>query len=116
MDVESAELVKHGLNAFLAVSVAFANELATIAERVGADAAEVERGLKTERRIGPRAYLRPGAAFAGGTLARDVDYLTQIGEREHVPTHLLRPSARATTSTGAGRGGRSSRSSAPTAA
>ena len=89
MDVESAELVKHGLNAFLAVSVAFANELATIAERVGADAAEVERGLKTERRIGPRAYLRPGAAFAGGTLARDVDYLTQIGEREHVPTHLL---------------------------
>ena len=90
MDVESAELVKHGLNAFLAVSVAFANELATIAERVGADAAEVERGLKTERRIGPRAYLRPGAAFAGGTLARDVDYLTQIGEREHVPTHLLR--------------------------
>ena len=89
MDVESAELVKHGLNAFLAVSVAFANELATIAERVGADAAEVERGLKTERRIGPRAYLRPGAAFAGGTLARDVDYLTQIGEREDVPTHLL---------------------------
>ena len=57
MDVESAELVKHGLNAFLAVSVAFANELATIAEHVGADAAEVERGLKTERRIGPRAYL-----------------------------------------------------------
>lgn len=89
MDVESAELVKHGVNAFLAVSVAFANELATVAERVGADAAEVERGLKTERRIGPRAYLRPGAAFAGGTLARDVDYLTQIGEREDVPTHLL---------------------------
>ena len=90
MDVESAELVKHGVNAFLAVSVAFANELATVAERVGADAAEVERGLKTERRIGPRAYPRPGAAFAGGTLARDVDYLTQIGEREGVPTHLLR--------------------------
>ena len=89
MGVESAELVKHGVNAFLAVSVAFANELATIAEHVGADAAEVERGLKTETRIGPRAYLRPGAAFAGGTLARDVDYLTRIGEREHVPTHLL---------------------------
>ena len=89
MGIESAEVVKHGVNAFLALSVAFANELASIAERVGADAAEVERGLKTEKRIGPRAYLRPGAAFAGGTLARDVDYLTQIGEREHVPTHLL---------------------------
>ena len=38
---------------------------------------------------GPRAYLRPGAAFAGGTLARDIAYLTQIGEREGVPTLLL---------------------------
>ncbi len=89
MGLESAELVKHGLNAFLAMSIAFANELAGIAERVGADASDIERGLKTERRIGPRAYLRPGAAFAGGTLARDVDYLTQIGRREHVPTNLL---------------------------
>jgi UDPglucose 6-dehydrogenase len=89
MDVESAELVKHGLNAFLALSIAFANELASIAERVGADAAEVERGLKSESRIGRRAYLRPGAAFAGGTLARDVEYLTQIGEREQVATNLL---------------------------
>lgn len=90
MSIESAELVKHGVNAFLALSIAFANELATIAERVGADAAEVERGLKTESRIGARAYLRPGAAFAGGTLARDLDYLSQIGEREHVAVHLLR--------------------------
>ncbi len=89
MGVESAELVKHGVNAFLALSITFANELAGIAERVGADAAEVERGLKTESRIGPRAYLRPGGAFAGGTLARDVEYLTQIGDREGVPTQLL---------------------------
>ena len=94
MGVESAELVKHGVNAFLALSITFANELAGIAERVGADAAEVERGLKTESRIGARAYLRPGAAFAGGTLARDIDYLTQIGERERVPTQLLRRGAR----------------------
>jgi UDPglucose 6-dehydrogenase len=90
MGVESAELVKHGVNAFLALSVSFANELAGIGERLGADAAEVERGLKSEGRIGARAYLRPGAAFAGGTLARDLDYLTQIGERERVPMRLLR--------------------------
>ncbi len=89
MGVESAELVKHGVNAFLALSITFANELAGIAERVGADAAEVERGLKTESRIGARAYLRPGGAFAGGTLARDIEYLTQIGERGGVPTQLL---------------------------
>jgi UDPglucose 6-dehydrogenase len=90
MGVESAEVVKHGVNAFLATSIVFANELAGISGRVGADTAEVERGLKTEARIGPRSYVRPGAAFAGGTLARDIEYLTQIGEREHVPTTLLR--------------------------
>ena len=89
MGVESAELVKHGVNAFLALSITFANELAGIAEAVGADAAEVERGLKSEPRIGRRAYLRPGGAFSGGTLARDIEYLTQIGLRERVPTQLL---------------------------
>jgi UDPglucose 6-dehydrogenase len=90
MGVESAELTKHGLNAFLATSIAFANELAVVAEHVGADAREVERGLKTDPRIGSRAYLKGGAAFAGGTLARDVEFLTVIGERTHVSTHLLR--------------------------
>jgi hypothetical protein len=40
----------------------------------GADAKEVERGLTTDPRIGPRAYLKPGQAFAGGTLARDVGF------------------------------------------
>jgi UDPglucose 6-dehydrogenase len=89
MGVESAELTKHGLNAFLATSIAFANELAVVAERVGADAREVERGLKTDARIGPRSYLKGGAAFGGGTLGRDVEFLTMIGEREQVSTHLL---------------------------
>jgi UDPglucose 6-dehydrogenase len=89
MGVESAELVKHGVNAFLALSITFANELAGIAEAVGADAPDVERGLKSEARIGRRAYLRPGGAFSGGTLARDIEYLTQIGERDGVPTRLL---------------------------
>lgn len=78
MSVESAEMTKHALNAFLATSVTFINEIARICERVGADAKEVERGLKTDIRIGPRAYLSPGAAFAGGTLARDVAFLSSI--------------------------------------
>jgi len=89
MSVESAEMTKHALNAFLATSVTFINEIATLCERVGADAKEVERGLKSDARIGPRAYLSPGAAFAGGTLARDVLFLNQIGESHHQPTQLL---------------------------
>ena len=89
MSVESAEMTKHAINAFLAVSVTFANELAQICEQVGADAKQVERGLKTEARIGPRAYLSPGSAFAGGTLARDVAFLGQLAERHGLSQPLL---------------------------
>ncbi len=86
MSIESAEMTKHALNGFLATSVTFANELARLCEQVGADAKEVERGLKSEGRIGPRAYLAPGAAFAGGTLARDVRYLQGFGRDHGVAT------------------------------
>jgi UDPglucose 6-dehydrogenase len=89
MSIASAEMTKHALNAFLATSVVFINELATLCERVGANAQEVERGLKSEMRIGAKAYLKPGAAFAGGTLARDVTYLIQIGKRKNQPTDLF---------------------------
>jgi len=89
MSVESAEMTKHALNAFLATSVAFINEIAALCEQVGADASEVERGLKSESRIGPKAYLSPGAAFAGGTLARDVVFLSQLGRTHDVPVQLL---------------------------
>jgi UDPglucose 6-dehydrogenase len=90
MSLESAEMTKHALNAFLATSVTFINELARLCEAVGADAKEVERGLKSDGRIGPRAYLSPGAAFAGGTLARDVRFLIEHGEHRGVPTPLFR--------------------------
>ncbi len=89
MSIESAEMTKHALNAFLAVSVTFANEIAALCEGVGADAKEVERGLKSEGRIGPKAYLAPGGAFAGGTLARDVSFLTHIGAANGRSTPLL---------------------------
>ena len=89
MSVESAEMTKHALNAFLATSVTFINEIAVLCEQVGADATEVERGLKSEARIGPKAYLSPGAAFAGGTLARDIVFLSQLGEAHGVATPLL---------------------------
>ena len=82
-------MTKHALNGFLATSVAFINEVAAICEAVGADAAEVSRGLKSERRIGPRAYLGPGDAFAGGTLARDIGFLRGLAERHELPAHVF---------------------------
>ncbi len=89
MSVESAEMTKHTVNAFLAVSVTFANEIAAICELVGADATEIERGLKTEARIGPKAYLSPGGPFAGGTLARDVSFLCAESQSHTLATPLL---------------------------
>jgi UDPglucose 6-dehydrogenase len=89
VSVEAAEMTKHALNAFLATSVTFINEIATLCEQEGVDAAEVERALRSEPRIGQRAYIRPGSGFAGGTLARDVTFLTQIGARHELPLPLL---------------------------
>jgi UDPglucose 6-dehydrogenase len=79
MGVESAEMVKHALNSFLALSIAFINEVARLSEDVGADARDVSAGLKSDARIGSRAYLAPGGPFAGGTLARDVVTLSRLG-------------------------------------
>jgi UDPglucose 6-dehydrogenase len=81
MSVESAEMTKHAINAFLATSICFINEIAALCEAAGADANEVERGLKTDFRIGQRAYLHAGSAIAGGTLARDIGFLRSLGQK-----------------------------------
>ena len=82
-------MTKHAINAFLASSVVFINEIAGLCEAHGADAAEVARGLKSESRIGPKAYLGPGAAFAGGTLARDLQFLGAMATAEGRPQNLF---------------------------
>lgn len=89
MRTESAEMVKHSLNSFLALSISFINEIATICEQTGADAKEVSSGLKTDPRIGPRAYLSAGGAFAGGTLARDIVALTRLAAEKNLRLDVI---------------------------
>jgi len=89
MRTESAEMVKHALNSFLALSITFINEVARLCEITGADAFEVSQGLKSEPRIGPKAYLGPGGAFAGGTLARDVVMLSDLAEKRGEALDLI---------------------------
>ncbi len=84
MSLESAELTKHALNSFLAMSVAFANEIARIAEVTNADARDVAKALKSDPRIGSRAYVAPGGPIAGGTLARDIRYLEKIADQANI--------------------------------
>jgi UDPglucose 6-dehydrogenase len=89
MSVESAEMVKHALNAFLAVSITFTNEVATICESVGADASEVEVGMRSDPRIGQRAFVKAGASFAGGTLARDVIFLDNLAYQHRLKIPVI---------------------------
>jgi UDPglucose 6-dehydrogenase len=93
ISIESAEMTKHALNAFLALSVTYANELARLCEATGAKMSEVESALRAEPRVGRRAYIRPGSAFGGGTLARDVQFLSQLSNRvgENIPvlSHII---------------------------
>jgi len=89
MSIESAEVTKHAINSFLATSIAFINEIASICERNGADALEVERGLKSDARIGYASYLHAGGAFSGGTLARDLAFLQAASARDGVALPLI---------------------------
>lgn len=90
MSVASAEVTKHAINGFLATSISFINEIAAVCEASGADVAEVERGLRSDTRIGPTSYVKPGPGYAGGTLARDVQTLSMLGDRHGLPLPMLR--------------------------
>lgn len=78
MNLESAEMVKHGINSFLSTSIVFANHLADICEEKGAIIADVIKGMKSDIRIGSKAYLSPGIGFSGGTLGRDLKVLDSV--------------------------------------
>jgi UDPglucose 6-dehydrogenase len=89
MDIPSAEMTKHAINTFLAMSICFANEIARICDDVGASPIEVETGLKTDSRIGYKSYTRSGDAYSGGTLARDVMSLFDTARRSYIHTPLI---------------------------
>jgi len=89
MNLRSAEMTKHALNAFLATSISFGNEIGNICDEVGADALKVVTALHTEGRIGGEIPLFPGLGFAGGTLARDLKVLKKIGNEKGYETLLL---------------------------
>lgn len=84
MRYESAEVAKISINCMLAASVSATNVLAEVCDHVGADWAEVQGALRTDRRIGPHAYLSPGLGISGGNLERDLAALSGMAEGEAV--------------------------------
>lgn len=89
MSPASAEMSKHALNAFLAVSLTFTYDIADLCERVGADVMDIIRALKSDERIGPKAYLDANVGFSGGTLGRDVKALLRASLSKGVDVPVI---------------------------
>jgi UDPglucose 6-dehydrogenase len=87
--LRTAEMAKHASNAFLANSISFINEISDLCDQLGADASEVGRIMKADKRIGPYAFLSPGLGFAGGTLGREIRALQRFGRENHSATPLM---------------------------
>ena len=87
--INSAELIKHASNCFLAVKISYANLIADVCESLGADVEEVVRGMGLDPRIGS-AFLRPGLGFGGFCLPKDIQAFIRLGEKAGVDVSLLR--------------------------
>ena len=87
-DIESAELIKHASNSFLATKISFVNSLARICDAVGANILEVTKGMGLDSRIGHR-FLHAGIGFGGFCFPKDLSALIHIGEKNNVDLKIL---------------------------
>ncbi len=88
MDTRSAELTKYAANAMLATKISFMNEMANIAERVGADIELVRHGIGSDPRIG-YSFIYPGAGYGGSCFPKDVQALERIARSHGYEARLL---------------------------
>jgi UDPglucose 6-dehydrogenase len=84
----SAEMIKYAANAFLAMKIGFANEIANICERVGAEAPEVMAGIGLDSRIGAK-FLNPGVGWGGSCFGKDIQALLHTAREYGYSSRLL---------------------------
>ncbi|HVX98788.1 MAG TPA: UDP-glucose/GDP-mannose dehydrogenase family protein [Pseudorhodoplanes sp.] len=84
----TAELIKYAANAFLATKITFINEIADLAEKVGADVQEVARGIGLDNRIGAK-FLHAGPGFGGSCFPKDTEALIKIGQDHAAPLRIV---------------------------
>jgi UDPglucose 6-dehydrogenase len=87
-DRRTAELIKYAANAFLATKITFINEIADLAEKVGADVQEVARGIGLDNRIGAK-FLHAGPGFGGSCFPKDSVALLKTGQDHEVPLRIV---------------------------
>jgi len=87
-DVESAELIKYASNAFLAAKISFINSVAELCEKVGADVAQVVKGMGADHRIGSE-FLYPGLGFGGSCFPKDTVSLLRVAQQHGCDFGLL---------------------------
>lgn len=88
-DLNTAELIKHSANAFLALKISFINMVANLCEETDSDVMEVAKGIGMDPRIGPH-FLNAGAGYGGYCLPKDLRAFVRIGEDHRVDMSLLR--------------------------
>lgn len=88
MDLRSAELTKYAANAMLATKISFINEMANLAERLGADIEEVRRGIGADARIGYH-FIYPGCGYGGSCFPKDVQALVYTAQQTGYTAQLL---------------------------
>ncbi|MEQ1619831.1 MAG: UDP-glucose/GDP-mannose dehydrogenase family protein [Methylococcales bacterium] len=88
MDIRSAELTKYAANAMLATKISFMNELANLAERLGADIEHVRRGIGSDSRIG-YSFIYPGCGYGGSCFPKDVKALERTSKEIGYHAELL---------------------------
>ena len=89
MDIKSAEMTKYAANTFLAVKISFANEIANICEKTGADIEMVRKGISSDKRIGSQ-FLFAGLGYGGSCFPKDIKALIKTSEDNNYESKLLK--------------------------
>ncbi len=88
-NINSAEMIKHASNSFLAAKISFINAMAQICDRVGADVEKVAEGMGMDKRIG-RSFLNAGIGYGGSCFPKDVDAFIHLSEKCGYDFNLLK--------------------------